>query len=120
MELTARFLYAISIFLLAFGYFDIKLEESLGREVIDKYIIQSGHSGRRYLHGKAWGKVNLSKSARKRSQRKETFSAKLDCMEPFFDLLLRGNVELNPGTANQKNNKTVNNDESTGFSEILI
>ena len=41
MELTACFLYAISIFLFAFGYFDIKLEERLGREVIDKHIIQS-------------------------------------------------------------------------------
>ena len=83
MELTAHCLYAISIFLFAFAYSDIKLEESLGREVIDKHIIKSGHSGRRYLHGKAWRKVNLSKSARKRSRRKAAFSAGLDCMDPL-------------------------------------
>ena len=116
MELTARFLYAISIFLFAFGYFDINLEDSLGREV----IIQSGHSGRRYLHGKAWRKVNLSKSAHKRSRRKAAFSAGLDCMDPFFDLLFCGDVELNPGPANQKNTKIVKNDKYTDFSEILI
>ena len=116
MELTARFLYAISMFLFAFGYFDINLEDSLGREV----IIQSGHSGRRYLHGKAWRKVNLSRSAHKRSRRKAAFSAGLDCMDPFFDLLLCGDVELNPGPANQKNIKIVKNDKYTDFSEILI
>ena len=41
-------------------------------------------------------------------------------MDPFFDLLLCGDVELNPGPANQKNTKSVKNDEATDFSEILI
>ena len=41
-------------------------------------------------------------------------------MDPFFDLLLCGDVELNPGPANQKNNTIVKNDDSTDFSEIHI
>ena len=41
-------------------------------------------------------------------------------MDPFFDLLLCGDVELNAGPANQKNTKIVKNDESTYFLEILV
>ena len=62
----------------------------------------------------------ITKSARKRSRRKAAFSAGLDCMDPFFDLLLCGDVELSPGPANQKKNIIVKNDESIDFSEILI
>ena len=90
-------------------------------KVVCKYKVCNVQNRRKFLEGKAWLKANVSKSARKRSHRRVAYSGELDGMDPFFKLLLCGDVELNPGPTNQqRNNKCVKNNEASDFPEILL
>ena len=90
-------------------------------EVDCKYRMSIGQNGRNFLEGKAWWKANLVKSACKRSHRRVAYFVELEGMDPFFKLLLCGDVELNPGPTNQLTcNKCVKNDEALDFPKILL
>ena len=121
MAMAARVFVTLLVCFFALGVCEIRFDESSKGTVIDRFIIHNGYYGRKALWGKAWRKANFSKSARKGSHRRAIYSFRHHGMDPFFTLILCGDVELNPGPTNQqKNNKPAKQDENQDFFEILI
>ena len=102
MEVTARVFIALVIVVTGIvECLEVKSKDRLDLKLVYKYRISNGVWRKRALEGRSWSKANLSKSARKRSRRRVAYSSGLIGMDPFYTLLLSGDVELNPGPTNQ-------------------
>ena len=87
----------------------------------DRFIIYGCSKGFCRLCGKAWRSFKSSKSTRRRMRQRRAYSSGLTGMDPFYMLLLSGDVELNPGpTNNLRSTKAAAKDESPDFSDILL
>ena len=85
---------------------------------MDIVIIHRSSTENVVLSGKAWRKFKSSKITRKRLCSKRAYSGGMD---PYFNLLLCGDVELNSGPTNHsKNTRSVGRDETPDFSEIIL
>ena len=87
----------------------------------DRFIIYGCSKGFCRLCGKVWRSFKLSKSTRRRMRQRRAYSSCLTGMDPFYMLLLSGDMELNPGpTNNLRSTKSAAKDESPDFSDILL
>ena len=87
----------------------------------DRFIIYGCSKGFCRLCGKVWRSFKSSKSTRRRMHQRRAYSSGLTGMDPFYMLLLSGDVELNPGpTNNLRSTKAAAKDESPDFSDILL
>ena len=121
MAVTARVLFAVFVLFYAFEYYDSKSNVSNRNDNKEKFLMNGCSIGKKVLYGKAWRNFKSSKSSRKRIRQKRAYSVGLECMDPYFSLLLCGDVELNPGPTNSsKSTKYVARDETPDFSDILL
>ena len=121
MAMAARVFVTLLVCFFALDFCEIRLDERSEGTVIDRFIIHNGYYGRKVFRGKAWRKTNFSKSARKLSHRRAIYSFRHHGMDPFFTLILCGDVELNPDPTNQqKNSKPAKQDENQDFLKFLF
>jgi len=68
----------------------------------DRFIIYGCSKGFCRLCGKAWRSFKSSKSTRRRMRQRRAYSSGLTGMDPFYMLLLSGDVESRPGSRSSK------------------
>ena len=119
--MVARVFLTLLVCFFALDFCEIQPDESSEGTVIDRFIIHNGYYGRNVLWEKVWKKANFLKLARRRAHRRAIYFVRHHGMNPFFTLLLCGDMEVNPGPTNQqKNKKFAKQDENQDFFEILI
>ena len=95
MEVLARVIFSLVVFSFAFSLTRESSKDFDKSDDINKVFIQSRCFGYSVVSGKAWRKFYSSKRYRKQIQKWRAYSG-LDCvLDPYFTLLLCGDVELN-------------------------
>ena len=127
MEVTARVLFSLVILFNLLQWNRSDSIECEGFRFKDVPVLYGPSLRSKNLTGRAWRKFVCCKSFRKRIGNRPSNSSILpninssNLMDPFFMLLLSGDVELNPGPINYpKSNKASSKEDNPDFTEILL
>ena len=127
MALTARVLFTLFVLCHFFQNTRTNTPEDYEFRIKDVPLHFGYTFGRVILSGRKWRKLFSSKFYRKSCCRRPPGLTKYannvtsETMEPFFFLLLSGDVELNPGPTNtSKSNKQAAKEGNSDFAEILL
>ena len=121
IEVFARVIFSLVVFSFAVSLTRVSSKDFNKSDDINKVFIQSRCFGYSVMSGKAWRKFYSSKRYRKHIQNWRAYTG-LECvLDPYFTLLLCGDIELNPGPANHtKSPKSIIREENSDFFEILL
>ena len=121
MEVIARAVFMLVTLSFAFSFSHLESKDVYSSFDVRKVVIHNRGFGDSVLVGKAWIRLQSSKSFRKRIRRRRAYSYCRGEIDPCISLLLCGDVELNPGPATHtKITRSVARDEVPDFSEILL